>query len=211
MSVSLFTCPVPTALPDVSNPDNCLAAYGNVGAVALQLYQGTPSFDGTTNLISAQASWTTLLASATATRVVVVPVVNFETTPGEAITEGGNDQTTHKGMPKLKHGGFSPVTLNYEGISAALAKEIRGLTQFSRVGGGRTLLRTFLLTDENYIISNSDFNGIETYAFFIGDVKKGGGYKMEDSYPGSWAYPYGWSHDMVVTKASFDVLALQNA
>jgi hypothetical protein len=208
MSVDLYACPIPAALPLLSNPD-CPAIYGNVSAVALQLKQGTPSFTSTS--IALLATWTPLLASATATGIRIIPCTNFATTPGEAITEGGNDQTTFKGRQKLKYVGFSTGTYRMEGVTSAFAKAVVAYTKFSAMAGGRSNLRMFLLTDENNIISGADFNGVEVWNHVVMDVTKGGAYKLEDNYNVNFGMDYGWSFDAVTTKAAFDVLALVNA
>jgi hypothetical protein len=208
MSVDLYACPIPSTLPLLSNPD-CPAIYGNISAVALQLKQASPSFTGTS--IAALATWTPLLASSAATGIRVIPCTNFETTPGEAITEGGNDQTTTKGRQKLKYVGFSTLSYRMEGVTAAFAKAVVAYTKYSALAGQRTNLRAFFLTDDNYIISNLDFNGIEIWNHVVMDVKKGGAYKLEDNYMVAAGMDYGWSFDAVTTKASFDVLSLVNA
>lgn len=208
MSATLFACPIPAVLPTISDQGDCLASSGNIIGLGFQLVQVTPSF--TDSSIKTLATFTPLLASATATALRYVPVVNFSVAAGEAITEGGNDQSTFQGLPKLKGGGYSTATFTLEGVSAALAKEIRALTKFSRAGGGRTKLRVFFFTEDNYVISDADFNGLKTYGLFIGDATKGGSYKPEDMYGGQFYLEYGWSHDAVTTLATFDVSALKN-
>lgn len=208
MSIQLFQCPIATALPTISNPD-CPAIYGNVSAIALQLVQASPSFTSTS--IALSATWTPLLASTTATGIRIVPCNNFETTPGEAITEGGNDQTTLRGRPKLKGGGFSTAAYMMQGVTHAFAKAVADLTKFSALAGQKTKLRAFLLTDENNIISSDDYNGIEIFNHFVQDLKKGGSFRAEDNYSVSFGMDYGWSFTAKTTAASFDVLSLVNA
>lgn len=207
MSVTLYTCPTPAALPDV-DPPGCTVQYGNIIAVAFQLRQAVASFDTTT--IKAQATWTPLLASTTATGIRVVPATNYETTPGEAITEGGNDQTTYRGRKKLKYVGYTDVSFVMEGVTPAFATSVRELTKFSVLAGQRSTLRAFLLTDEDYVISASDYNGLDIHALVVMDAKQGGAYKLENNYNVMFSLDYGWSHDMVGNKASFDVSLIQN-
>jgi len=207
MAVTLYACPTPTALPDV-DPPGCTVQYGNIIAVAFQMKQATPSFDATT--IKTQATWTPLLASTTATGIRLVPANNYTTTPGEAITEGGNDQTTFRGRKKLKYVGYTDVNFVMEGVSPAFATSVRDLTKFSAQAGQRSVLRAFLLTDEDYVISASDFNGLDIHALIVMDATQGGSYKPSNDYGVMFSLDYGWSHDMIGTKASFDVSLLQN-
>lgn len=208
MSIELFKCPIEEALPLISNPD-CPAIYGNISAIALQLKQASPSFTSTS--IALSATWTPLLASATATGVRIIPCVNFETTPGEAITEGGNDQTTFRGRPKLKGGGFSSATYTMQGILHELALAVAELTKFSALSGQKTKLGAFFFTDDNYIVSGDDFNGVPIFNHFVKDVKKGGSFRLEDNYDVQFGMDYGWSFKAKTTLASFDILSLVNA
>jgi hypothetical protein len=182
--------------------------FGNISAIALQVKQAAPTFTSTS--IALAATWTPLVAQAGATGIRIIPVNNFETTPGEPITEGGNDQTTYKGRKKLKYVGFTDASYMMEGVSAAIAKAVAAYTQFSAKAGQRSSLHAFFLTDEDYIISGPDFNGIEIWAHVVQDVKKGGSFKLEDNYAVTFSMDYGWSLEAVTTKASFDVLSLKN-
>lgn len=206
-AVSLYACPTPAALPDV-DPTDCTVSAGNIIAIAFQKVQAVASFDVTT--IKLLATWTPLLASSTATGIRQVPATNFETTPGEAITEGGNDQTTYRGRKKLKYVGFTDATFMMEGVSAAFATQVRELTKFSALAGQRTVLRAYLLTDEDYVISGSDFNGIEIHCLVVQDVKKGGSFKPSDDYSVMFSMDYGWSHAALTTKLSFDASLIVN-
>lgn len=208
MSILLFDCPLPAALPDVSNP-TCPVLPGNIQAVVLQRKQVTASFDVTT--IAVQATWTPLLAATDATKVVIINAVNFETTPGEQITEGGNDQTTYKGRPKFKGFGYTTGSYTLSGVSSAYAAEVQALGKFSAGAGQRSYLTAYFLTDDNFIISASNFKGIEVVNHFVQDVKKGGGYKLEDNYNVQFIIDALWSFDMVTTHANFNVLDLVNA
>jgi hypothetical protein len=204
MSVELFSCPAPAALPAITN-DDCLATTGTINALGFQIYQATPSFTGST--ILTQSAWTTALSATAPANIEVVRVINFQVAPGEFISEGGNDQTTFKGIPKIKARGFATATWMYEGITAATAKKINDFASVSKVSGGRTRLRVFLLSDENKIVHAVDFNGLEAYQVVIGDLSLEG-YKNADMYAGQCFFAPGWSLDSVTSKAAFDVLAL---
>lgn len=206
--VSLYACPLPAALPEVTNQD-CTVATGNIIAIALQLRQASASFNTTS--IKVAATWTPLLSASDATGIKLVNVQNFESTPGEAITEGGNDQTTFRGRKKVKYMGFTDFTAMAEGVSHAYAKTLTEFTKFSSMPGQRSKLQAYFLTDENYIMSAADFSGIDIHAWLVGDVKKGGAFKLEDNYAISFSADYGWSFDAVSTLASFDVSTLVNA
>lgn len=205
--LDLYNCPTPTVISAIGNPD-CPVMPGNIQAIAFQL-KGNSTF--TSSSIALQATWTPALALSTSAGIRVVQATSFESTPGEPITEGGNDQTTYKGRPKLKYLGFTACTYMLSGITPALAKQIMALTQFSAKAGQRSSLTAFFLTDDNYVISNEDYKGIEIFNHVVQDVKKGGGYKLEDNYTVTFGIDAGWSFGQAITKASFNVLDLVNA
>lgn len=208
MPTPLYACPLPAALPAIPNQD-CMVAVGNIIAVALQRKQTVSPF--TTTSIKTQAAWTPLIAASDLTAIKIVNVQNFESTPGEPITEGGNDQTTFRGRKKVKYMGYTDFTAMAEGVSHAYAKALAQLTKFSALSGQRSDLTCYLLTDENYVISADTFAGFEIWAWMVADVKKGGAFKMEDNYALTWSADYQWSHDAVSTQASFDLSLLKNA
>lgn len=209
MSITLFTCPIGDSLPVFEDPE-CPALYGNVIALALQFNQNTPTF--TESSIKLSATWTPLLAEEDTTGIRIVQATNFTTTPGEVISEGGNDATTYKGRRKVKGGGFTEARFEMQGVEPAYAKAASAFTKYSALPNQRTRLRAFFLTDENYILSGSDFNGIEIWAWFVQDSAKGTGFKVEEIFPVTFGMDYGWSFDtMTATLASFDVQNLGNA
>lgn len=190
----------------------CAAEYGTVIAIGLQLVQAAPTFTGTgEGDIKTLAPWTTQIASVTATGIRIIPVSNFVQTPGEAITTGGNDNTTYRAVPKLVTGGFTQYTALLEGYTPASAKAARDYTTFTRTAGGRTRLRAFLLTDTDYIAHASDFNGIEIFTWFVSDPIRGASFRETDNYNLSFTAPYLWSESLVYSKASFVTATLQNA
>lgn len=208
---NLFECPLPAALPTIPNMD-CAVESGSIIAIAVQQVQSTPSFSGTgATDIKLLATWTPLIAASTASAIRIIPTVNVTITPGEAITSGGNDNTTYGGVPKLLHGGYATFAGTLEGYSPTMAKAVREITAFSKIVGGRTKLRFFLLFDTNLIGHFDDYNGIEAFGFFTGDLNKAGEPRALDNYPIQSFFRYGWSDRLVYSKAAFDVSTLKNA
>lgn len=205
---SLFDCPLPAALSAIPNAA-CQVSPGNIVAVAFQQRQATASF--TQSSIKLQATWTPLQAASGATKTVIVPLNNFETTPGEMISEGGNDQTTFRGRPRFKAIGFSAASAIVQGITPAHAKAIAALTKFSSKSGQRSDLRAFLFTDEDNILCGDDYNGIEIFNLMLMDVKLGGSFKQTMDYGIQWGMDGTWSYNMVIEKAAFDLSLLQNS
>lgn len=207
--IDLFACPAPTVIPDFSNPD-CNASYGNVIGLAFQLKQASAPFTNAA-AIQTQSNWTTLLSAVAGTKIVVVPVVSFGITPGEIITEGGNDGTTYLNIPKVKGLGYSTVNYVLEGFTPAAAKEVTVLSSLARIRGGRSNLTVYLLTDENHVHSLPDFKGIPVFGQILRDLEKAVAYKPEERYAGQFYLPETWSFDTVYTKVNFEVADLANA
>lgn len=208
MSIQIFQCPIGNSLPEFEDPD-CPAAYGNIVAMALQFDQGdSPTF--TQSTIGLAATWITLLAASNETGVRIVQTGNFTTTPGEAITEGGNDQTTFRGRFKIKGVGYSTGRFELQGVAPAYAKAFTEFTKFSALPNQRSMLRAFLITDEGYILHGEDYNGIEIWGILVQDAAKGGSFKPEENFAVTFGFDYGWSLEQFATKPSFDALSLRN-
>lgn len=207
--IDLFACPAPTVIPDFSNPD-CNASYGNVIALGFQLKQSAAPFANAAAL-QTQSNWTTLLSAVAATKIVVLPVVNFGIAPGDIITEGGNDGTTYLNIPKVKGLGHATVSYTLEGFTPAAAKEVTVLSSLARIRGGRSNLTVFMMTDENFVQTLPDFKGIPVFGQIVRDLEKAVSYKPEERYNGQFFLPETWSFDTVYTKVNFDVADLQNA
>ena len=120
---TLCTCPRPTALTTVPQFD-CPVNFGQIQKLLISRQQpaGSERFDNTTNDPTALATWTPLLSAADDTLVVCTPTVIVDGTieAGEAITNGGGDNSTLNGEVEVTGTNPSPFT----GLLRSMPREI---------------------------------------------------------------------------------------
>lgn len=164
----LFSCPPPAFLADV--PDqSCPERYDQIVRFFFQRKQSSPSFSDTT--IKTQATWTPLLSANDDTKIIGSPLVpNVVIPTGEIIKEGGNDNTTINGIPKLGGRSFVGVTAQLQDVEAAVRTALRALASESALQPGFTNLWFYMVNRYNQIIAGSDGSGIEVYNVMVGDV-----------------------------------------
>lgn len=135
--MELCECPRPTVLVTIPNS----TCPENIGQIQKFLFQragwtfnseAEPSTDFTI-----LASWTPLLTAAGNTKVVVTPYLEgVVIPPGEAITNGGDDNSTRDGVQQVV-GATSPlVTGTFTSIQNAVVEAMKKLGCESRSGTG---------------------------------------------------------------------------
>jgi hypothetical protein len=114
----LFSCPPPTALATIPS-QACPEVWDQIVKFAFQRKQATPSFTSTT--IKVAATWTPLLTASDSTKVVITPyIAGVVIPPGEVLKEGGNDNSTINGIPRITGLGFVPVTAQPQSLQATV-------------------------------------------------------------------------------------------
>jgi hypothetical protein len=161
----LFYCPPAATLEDI--PDfECAFRFDQVQRFFFQRLQAVSSFTAATIILG--ATWTPLLAAEDDTKIVKTPrLANVIIPPGEILKEGGNDNTTLDGIPRLNGRGFSPVTIDLLDMTPAILSGIRALANES-VGASNIILR--MVNRFGQIISHSDGDGIPVYNIMVGDI-----------------------------------------
>jgi hypothetical protein len=164
----LFVCPPPASLATIPN-QTCPERYDQIVKFFFQRKQATPSFTSATILIA--ATWTPLLTATDATKIVDSPLVpNVVIPAGEVLKEGGNDNTTINGIPRLAGRGFVGVTANLTDTEAAVRTAMRALASESALQPGFTNLWVYMVNRFGQIIAGSDGSGIDVYNVMVGDV-----------------------------------------
>jgi hypothetical protein len=195
MPTSLFTCPPPTALADIPS-QSCPERFDQVVKIAFQRTQSTSSFTALT--IKTQATWTPLLTAVDDTKVIISPyIANVVIPTGELLKEGGNDNTTINGIPRLAGKGFVAVTAALEDANAAVREAINALASESAIQPGFTNLAIYMFNRFGQIIANSDGSAIPVYNVAIGDVGTEGFNKTNKANM-SFDLAPGWSDDVTV-------------
>ena len=192
-------CPAGAHLADLQIAD-CKESLGQIQKVLIQRRYGSA---GVLNTIPAASikTKTAMVALATAadgTKLIVSPYIqNPTTTPGEARTFGGGNQTL---------GGIEIVigreATQFEGIIYQEKQStIKTMKEYSCEDIGVYLI------DENGNIgalqkeSNGAYMPIPVLSFFVGD-KNLGGYEEPDSNTIRWNFLPNWSDDLVIVKQS---------
>lgn len=210
--MDLFECPLPTALeliPDVG----CPVKFDQIQKVIFQRKQVTSSF--TTSTILTNAAWTVVLNADDDERAVVSPFLNnFVIGKNDALTEGGNDNTTINGIPRLLGIGFSPVTAELRNVNSDIADAMRSYTSESSQNGYTNLWAYFINKDGKIIGKvNEDGNhvdGFDVYNLVVPDVSSEG-FAKDNIYYISWSQAGGWSEGWAIyTGSDFNALRLVN-
>jgi hypothetical protein len=205
---ALLICPPPTALASVPT-QACPERYDQIVRFAIQRKQTTASF--TTTTLLAEATWTPLLSAVNSTKVIMTPLIpNVVIPAGEVLKEGGNDNTTINGIPKLAGLPFVPVTAQLQDANSAVRKALRALASESAIFPGFTNLWIYPINRFGQIIGKKDGTdvlGIPVYNFVVGDVGTEGLNKNNIANV-SFDLAPGWSDDVEVFTPSFDPLSL---
>lgn len=165
----LFTCPAPTALATIT-AQACPERLEQVVRFLIQRKQTTPSFTATSILLA--ATWTPLLTATDSTKVIKTPLIpGVVIPPGELITEGGNDNSTINGIPRVSAIGFVPVTAQLNDANSATRLALRGLLSESAIQPGFTNLWCYMVNRFGQIygkLNGSNVEGFPIYNVFAG-------------------------------------------
>jgi hypothetical protein len=204
----LFACPPPTALTTVPS-QACPEKFDQIVRFGFQRMQTTPSF--TTTTLLAQATWTPLLTAADSTKVILSPLIPNVVIPvGEVLKEGGNDNTTINGIPKLAGRSFAAVTAQLQNVQAAVRAALRKLAAESALQPGFTNLWMYMFNRYGQIItdvSSTNCPGIPVYNVYVGDVGTEG-LNKDNIANISFDLAPGWSDTVQIFTPSFNPLTL---
>lgn len=196
----LFTCPAPTALADIP-AQSCPERYDQLIRMFLMRRQSAALF--TTTTVKLAATWTPLFAETDSTKIVKTPLLsNVVIPPGEILKEGGNDNTTINGIPRLNGRGFAAVTIQLQDAEAAVRKALRALASESALQPGFTNLEAIFVNRFGQLIyragsTPTDVFGIPLYNFVVGDVGTEGFGKSNIANM-SFDLAPGWSDDVAM-------------
>lgn len=191
----LFSCPPPTAL-SVIPANTCPENWGQIQKFAIQRKQATPSFTSAT--IKVAATWTPLLTATDSTKIVITPyIAGVVIPPGEVLKEGGNDNTTINGMPRVVGLGFVPVTAQPQSLLPAVRAALLGLGAESSISPGFTNLWVYFFNQYDQIIANADGSGFDAYNIMGADAGTEGFGKLNTM---NWGFDLagGWSKNATV-------------
>jgi len=201
----LFFCPPATALTAIPT-QVCGERFDQIQRFFFQRKQTTPSFTAAT--IKTQSTWTPLIAAADATKMVLSPrIPNVVIPTNEILSEGGNDNTTLNGEPRITGIGFVGVTAQLQDVNSAIRLAIRALANES-VGDSNIWM--YMVNRFGQIIAKSDGAGIPVSNIIVGDTGTEG-FNRPNIANMSMTLPAGWSDDVTLfpPTAPFNPLTIQ--
>lgn len=201
--ITVCTCPVPTALPDIIDAAPC---YENFGQIQKLVFWRRGKKIASVATAEKEATWTALLASSTAAKAVVSPFVSgASVVPGEARTYGGGNDTKD-GIPIILGSEASPFEariLRYDQETISLLKTL-ACEEID-----------VILINENGQFGWSDKDGDDTFygfpleGFFVSDLALPG-YAEPNHNVIKFMLPSGWSDTFKISNALDFTLSMIN-
>lgn len=189
--MSKCNCPNPTSLTTIPSND-CPINLKQIQKVGFQR-QGY-EFDAslvTPTSPSVQADWDVLIAAADDTKAVFSPLIGGDPIiePGEAITEGGGDNSTLNGVEEVTGTNPASFSANFKEISPEQEAALKELICEKK------LVVYFVNEDNNIIVKKIDDDkktGFDIQSFFFGD-RGNQGFGTKDINVMSFQLKAGWS------------------
>lgn len=212
MSDLFDCCPLPAAISIIPSV-GCPVRFGQIQKVIFQRRQAVASVTEDTILL--KATWDALLAADDDTRAVISPYFNnFVIGKNEILKEGGNDNTTINGIPRVVGMSYAPVTAELRNVESAIADAMRAYTCESSQNG-YTNLWAYFVNQFGKIIGKLDaddehVNGFDVYNLAVPDVSSEG-FGKDNIYFIDWSQSGGWSEGWkIYSPTDFSALNLVN-
>lgn len=197
-------CPAPTALTEIT-AENCGVDLKQIQRVALQRLGFKFDAAATTPTVpTALADWQALLTASDDTKVVVTPLIGGEPTidAGDAITNGGGDNSTLNGVEEVEGVNPSLFSCIFKSLSPATEKAMKALMCEKQLNvylflqGGRIALLK---------IVEGEHTGFVARSIFISD-RNNAGYGTKDTHDFRFSLVEGWSEDLEIITPNFNPL-----
>lgn len=200
-------CPRPAAIKTVLRV-TCPENLGQIQRIILQRAGHVfNSAGGVPNPINALASWTPLLTAVDSTKAVITPYLEqFVIPQPEAITRGGNDNSTVNGVEQVIGYGGTTVTFNLTSVPASIIHQLRDLmcepdlVWFGINQAGRIVCR-----DNDPVAVGDQHVGIPIEPLTLGVPDPGNnGFGTFDEATGRFAMAEGWSINRAIVTPVFN-------
>lgn len=209
----LANCPLPSYIRPIA-ATSCPQKWGQIQKLAF----GRTLEDRFANLAAfiSEGSWDNLLAATNDSKLVISPYfAGMQFPGGEAITAGGNDNTTINGVADLQGGQMIRVPFVLTNQSAQTMREIRDLASETMLQPGFSQLGVYLFNDNNEVIydetsAGTEYNPFTIYNLFVPDVASNG-LNSNNTYNCWFEVPFGWSEYWAKVKMTWNPRNLANA
>jgi hypothetical protein len=211
-------CPLPTSLKSIPLP-SCPFKLDQIVRIIFQRRQplSIPPF-ATLADIQTLTNWNTLLNAVGNTKAVVSPLFAGLVIPqSEALTTGGNDNSTINGIPDYNGEGSVTVTGVYKNLPPVTKRAIDALVQESLAGStGVSNLTIYFVNRYGYIYAHNplatgtqnpstNYFGVPAYNYRISSLGSEG-LNAPNTNGFSFSMPADWADHLVSIKPSFDAL-----
>lgn len=203
-----ITCPLPGEIPSPTL-SNCPFKLDQIVRLGFQQRVAASTFANTTAL-QTLATWQALQAATDDTKIVMSPLFAGFTIPqSEALTSGGNDNSTVHGIRRYHgEGSVTPVG-QFSNLQPATKADLMALTQFSLQNPvGLTSLTVYFVNKDGYIyyweVGGSIF-GARVFNFRIGS-RGSEGLNSDDINAFGFDLEPNWDNYLKVIKPNFDPL-----
>lgn len=198
-------CPAPLALTEITN-ENCGLDLKQIQRIAVQRRQGYGVFTPAT--ILTLSAWQGLITATDDTKIVLTPMIGGDPVieAGEAITNGGGDNSTLNGVEEVEGVNPSAFSCMFKSLSPKVEAQIKklmcekNLMVYLFLQGGRVACWA---DDINALPTAQQLRGIDIQSFFLSD-RNNAGYGTKDTNTMSFAIVEGWSEKLVVFKPDFN-------
>jgi len=199
MSLLNCSCPAPTAIGDIT-AQTCGENLDQIQKIIFQ--RSGYEFDGTIGKdITLLADWQTVTGAAGDTKAQITPFVySAAIAAGDAITNGGGDNSTLNGIAELVGANASSFTGIFKSLNAA------SITELVAYACENDLVAYFVTKNQKIVakeVSTGVYTGLTIQSLFIGD-KTNNGFGTKDENAISFFLPDGWSKDYAVTSPVFN-------
>ena len=198
-------CPAPTALTDITS-ENCGVDLKQIQRVAFERLGN--KFDGSATTpvsIKTLADWQAKMTATDDTKIVVTPLIGGDPTidAGDAITNGGGDNSTLNGQEEVEGVNPSLFSCIFKSISPATEKAMKALMC------EKQLLVHFILQGgriaTSVVTADTVHEGFRASSIFISD-RNNAGYGTKDTHELRFSLVDGWSEDLGIVTPDFNPL-----
>jgi len=194
-------CPAPAAITTIT-PNTCPDNFGQIQKIIIQRVGDV--FDGTAgNDITLLADWQTRTAAIDDTKAQVSPFIyNFVNTAGDAITNGGGDNSTLNGEVELVGVNKAAVSGMFKSLTSSVIAALQSYNCENAIG-------VYFINADGKIIAqeavSTEYTPFPVSSFFVGD-KTNNGFATKDENALSFQLNAGWSNKYAVVTPVFNPL-----
>lgn len=197
-------CPAPTALTEITS-ENCGVDLKQIQRVAFERIGN--KFDGgatTPVLITSLADWQAKMSATDDTKIVVSPLIGGDPIidAGDAITNGGGDNSTLNGQEEVEGVNPSLFSSVFKSLSPATEKAMKKLMCEKQLlvhfflQGGRIATRK---------VETDVHEGFRASSIFMSD-RNNAGYGTKDTHNLRFSLVDGWSEDLEIVTPTWNPL-----